>query len=611
MPEYINLDEKPTEPYANFTIVNVDNTPYVFCPIRKRAYNVKNKPEEIVRQQLLYTLRDVYDYPFDQISVEVPIKVGSTEAKKAADVVVYTDKRKHTPRIIIEVKKPHRKEGIDQLQVYMNATACRLGLWTNGTDPNVYLLRIEPTTTGEKPEWRELRNIPSRTEELSDVDSPITRKDLSPAKDILSIVRECENYIKAHEGVNAFDEIFKLFFAKLYDERRNLKNDESPARFRIAALEEPSKARKRVTDLFTAAKSRWQGVFNPGEELLLGDHTLAYCISAIQRIYLLKSDVDVLGSAFEVMVNPAMKGDKGQYFTPRHVISLCVRVLQPQENETVLDPACGSGGFLVGTMDYVFKKIEAERDDLHEIMENQKDYASENVFGVDFDPLIAKVAKAYMLIWGDGRSNICIADGLNEKTWSSHAKDRLLEAGSHESDQLRQFDLVMMNPPFAGKITSPSILNGYELGFVETNGKKVRARAVDRDILFLERGIRFLKPGGRMAIIIPRGLLKNYGDENVREYLIKNASIRAVVSLTGLMFKPFTNTKTCILFAQKRIEPLTSSSEAIDDPPIHYAVSQQPGKDRSGKLIRASDGTIQSDLDSIATYLEKVIDWTM
>jgi type I restriction enzyme M protein len=172
------------------------------------------------------------------MSVEVPVKVGSGEAKKKADIVVYTDSTKRTARVFVEVKKPERKDGVDQLEVYMNATGCRLGLWSNGTPPHVYLLRIEPQGGEEQPTWRELRNIPSRTESISDVDSPITRDQLVPVQDFLAILKECEDHIKAHEGLNVFEEIFKLIFAKLYDERRNLKNDKSPAQFRVGALRE-------------------------------------------------------------------------------------------------------------------------------------------------------------------------------------------------------------------------------------------------------------------------------------------------------------------------------------------------------------------------------------
>lgn len=601
--------DKPEVSPAFFEVVHVGTDSFVYCPIRNRSYSVKSKPEEIVRQWWLYQLRDQYGYSWDQISVEVPVIVGSTEGKKAADIVVYSDSTKATPRIFIEVKKPERMDGLEQLKVYMNATGCRLGMWSNGTSSSVSLLRVEPKEFEEEATWRELRNIPSAKETLSDVDNPITRADLRPVDDFLSILRDCENYIKAHEGSNPFDEIFKLIFAKLYDERRTLKNDTSAAKFRIGAMESSSVARDRINELFVDAKSQWVGVFLPSDEINLGDDSLAYAVSALQMSYLLKSDADVLGAAFEIMINPSMKGDKGQYFTPRHVVDLCVEVIQPRDNETVFDPACGSGGFLVGAMDFVFKAIAAERDDESETLENQKDFASSNVFGLDYDPMIAKVAKAYMLIWGDGRSNICVADGLNENNWGDDVKSRFLTKQDAKSS-LRQFDIILSNPPFAGAISSPDTLGKYSLAYkVDGKGKKKRSASVSRDVLFIERTLNTLAPGGRMAIVLPRGILKNYGDEYIRKFILERAQVRAVVGLTGSMFKPFTNTKTCVVFLQKRQSQISDMSEALDDPEVIFAVSQKPGKDRSGHLIRNEDGVIVSDLGEISAYLQENLDW--
>lgn len=597
--------DKPEDTSAGLAIIEVDGDEYIFCPVRKKAYKVNSKPEEKVRFWWLYRLNLEYGYSFDQLGVEVPVKVGSTEAKKKADIVVYTDATHKTARIFIEVKKPSRKDGIDQLKVYMNATGCRLGVWSNGTPPHSYLLRIEPTATREEADWRELRNVPRRTENLDDVDSPITRKELSPVTDFLDILRECEDYIKAHEGANPFEEIFKLIFAKLYDERANLKNDESPAQFRVGVFESPQLARRRIVkELFEPAKKRWSGVFKDGDEIALTDQTLAFCVSALQKTYLLKSDSDILGSAFEVMINPGMKGDKGQYFTPRHVIQMCIDVLDPNEHQTIYDPACGSGGFLIAAMDNVFKKIEDGRDDRSEILENQKDYASQNVFGTDYDHTIAKVAKAYMLIWGDGRSNIAVCDGLNQDSWSDDALSKFTEDVG-EARQLKQFDIIATNPPFAGDQAAEETVSKYDLAIRSGPKGPIRAQKVARDKLFIERCLKMLAPNGRMAIVLPRGTLKNYSDEYVRRYILKNARIVAVVGLGGDMFKPFTNTKTCVLFVQKRKEPLENLKEAVNDPKVVYAVTERPGKDKSGRLIRDSAGNIISDLPEITAYIKR------
>lgn len=601
--------ERPKEAPAHFTLFSVGTDKYIFCPVRSRAYKVNGKPEEIVRQWWLYRLKEYYGYSFDQMSVEVPVKVGHAEAKKAADIVVYTNSTKNQPRIFVEVKKPNRKDGLDQLRVYMNATGCRIGLWSNGDPPHVYLLRMEPTAAQEEATWRELRDIPKRTQELADVDTPILRSELVPVKDFLSVMRECENYIKAHQGESVFQEVFKLIFAKLYDERKNLKNDSSPAEFRVGAFENAADAKRRLQKLFTDAKKNWKGVFDDGEELLLSDDSLAFCVSALQKSYLLKSDADILGSAFEIMINPDMKGDKGQYFTPRHVIRMCIDILRPTEDETIFDPACGSGGFLVGAMDHVFRTIRADRDDESEILENQKDYSTNYVFGIDFDRTIAKVAKAYMLIWGDGRSNILVEDALNETNWHVTTSSKLV-VGKGKNAKFRQFDIIATNPPFAGDISSEETLSKYKLAYKQmANGKVKRLNKLARDKLYIERCLDFLAPDGRMAIVLPRGTLKNYTDEYIRRHILREARVVAVVSLTGSMFKPFTNTKTCVLFIQKRKAPLTDLSKAKQDPAIVFAVSERPGKDRSGNLIHLTDGTVDSDLGEIASGIRDKAIW--
>lgn len=600
----IEVTSKPIEAPEKFCVYLYEGEEWVFCPIRKKLY--KAKPEEKVRQWWIYRLKEVYGYSFTQIEVEVKIRVGSTEAKKRADIVVYGDDKKKTPRIFIEVKKPERKDGIEQLKVYQNATGCRLGLWSNGIPPHVYLLRIEPKEGEEEATWRELRNIPGKSEKLADVDSPITRKELEPLTDFLSIIRDCEDHIKAHEGANAFDEIFKLIIAKLYDEKSNLKNDNSSAKFRVGVFEAPEEARIRIDKLFEQATIRWKGVFQDNEIIQLTSESLAYCVSALQKAYLLKSPADILGAAFEVMVNPDMKGDKGQYFTPRHVVKMCIDVLKPIDGESVFDPACGSGGFLIGALDYVYKQIELDRDNENDIIENKKDYASECVFGIDYDSTIAKVAKAYMLIWGDGRSNIAACDGLNSNNWDNDILSKFT-VGQGKEMKLRQFDIIATNPPFAGDISSDDTLSQYDLAYKkDKKGNRKRLNKVAKEKLFIERCINMLTPGGRMAIVLPRGILKNYSDERVRRHILENAKILGVVGLGSNMFKPFTNTKTVVLFLQKRFRPIKNENiiEYLEDKEeTVFCVTQRSGKDKTGKVIANERGEIQSDFDEITDYL--------
>lgn len=259
-------------------------------------------------------------------------------------------------------------------------------------------------------------------------------------------------------------------------------------------------------------------------------------------------------------------------------------------------------------MDKVFKDIADERDDASEILENQKDYASTYVFGMDYDRTLARVAKAYMLIWGDGRSNIAVADGLNENYWDQGALAKFT-TGTGKERRLRQFDVIATNPPFAGDVKSEDTLSKFEVAFKTKDGKRSRMAQVSRDKLFVERCINFLKPGGRMAIVLPRGVLKNYNDESIRRFILMECRVVATVGLSGDMFKPYTNTKTCVLFLQKRKKRLSKIAEADKDGPIAFCQTTNPGKDRSGRLVYGTDGKVVSDLPEFAAFLKKKVVW--
>ena len=274
-----------------------------------------------------------------------------------------------------------------------------------------------------------------------------------------------------------------------------------------------------------------------------------------------------------------------------------------------IDPACGSGGFLIGALDNVYKQIERERDNENDIIE---DYASECVFGIDYDKTIAKVAKAYMLIWGDGRSNIASCDGLNARNWDPETLSKFT-VGYGKETQLRQFDIIATNPPFAGDISSDDTLSQYELAFkTDKNGSRKRLNKVAKEKLFIERCINMLVPGGRMAIVLPRGILKNYSDERVRRYIMTNAKVLGVVGLGGNMFKPFTNTKTVVVFLQKRYKPIDIENHLPLyelETPVSFCVTEKPGKDKTGKIIHDEFGNILSDLPEITDYLKEHINF--
>ena len=546
--------------------IKIDNKENkIFCLVRNKW--IKLTPEEIVRQNFIKSLLEEYNYNLDQIRVEVKVKMGSTYAKKRADIVVYNDNKKQYEHIIIENKKPNRKDGLDQLHSYMNATGVKFGVWTNGTP--VFQLREDPNM------FRNIPNIPGNGESLADVDKPLLRRDLEPIDDLVGIIKDCEDEIKVGQGVDAFHEMFKVIFAKIYDEKMNLGKADSKCQFRIGITERPEVAAKRIKDLFIKSRDKWEGVFEEGDKIRLNDYNLIYTASALQKSYLLESDADVLGAAFEIMVNPDFKSDKGQYFTPRQVVRMCVEMLNPKEEDRICDPACGSGGFLIYCMDHVYKKINEFWDKEDEAADHRKDFAQQNTWGIDYDDRLEKVAKSYMLIWGDGRSNIKCFDSLDYNSWTDQ-NEKLF----------REFDIVLTNPPFAGHQQKPEILNQFDLSFKgDPSSNEICARQ-SKAVLFIERCLKLLKPGGRMCIVLPQGILNNLNDDYIRNYIEKKARLLAIVGLHENTFKPFTTPKTSVVFLQK-----WKKDEYKDDYNIFFAVSKLPGKDKRGNTIYVGEKT--------------------
>ncbi len=550
---------------------------YIRCKVRDK--DLRWKPEEVVRQHILRQLMDDLGYAKSQIGVEVPVTMGSTVHDKPADIAVYADATCANVRLIVEVKKPRRKDGTDQLKSYMNATGAVFGWWTNGRDEQV-LLRQDPNVFSLR-----LTRVPAPGESLADVDEPLTKARLRPVTDLFDLLTLCEDEILAHQNVNTFDELFKIVYAKLYDERMNLAGPSSVCEFRIGVTESPADAAKRVRGLYEKARKKWKGVFK--DEIELNDNNLAFVVASLQEYeFIGDKSGDVLGVAFEALINRETKGDKGQYFTPRHITNMCVRMLNPAVDEKIWDPACGSAGFLISAMKHVNKGIDDKYSNPDQAAEHRKDYAQEYLIGSDNDPRLTRIAKAYMIVENDGRSNIHQADSLDPTSWDAEFRKKLGDV-----------DVVLTNPPFAGGIKTPQILSQYDLAYKNDRSKHKQSKEVVRAILFLERCLRVLRPGGRMAIVLPQGLMNNVGDSYVRDFIDQQGRILAVVGLDENTFKPFTNAKTSVVFLEK----WEGQSQRLTDYDFFIDVSRRPGKDKVGAPIFLHDGvTLDTDVMDIA-----------
>ena len=551
------------------------------------------KPEEIVRQLYLRKLMEEYRYPKERIAVEKPVYFGSAVHEKAADIVVWEKDTTDTAYIVVEVKKPKRTDGVEQLKSYCNAEGSPIGVWTNGGQTAV-LHREEPNI------FRNLADIPSADQTLSEMlnerwtieDLTRENKLVTERRSLKSVILDMENLVLANAGVDAFEEVFKLIYAKLYDEATAARGGKAKRflQFRVGG----STAKEfydKIDSLFQAAKREWPGVFGEGERIELTPAHLLTCGSFLEDIKLFNSNLQVIDEAFEYLSVEVGKGKKGQYFTPRHVIDMCVKMLNPRDHEYVIDTAAGSCGFTVHTIFHVWgNEFTAEGPNKW-----QAEYASEKVYGIDFDPRSVKIAKALNLIAGDGRSNVYRANSLDPKLWDESVraglKSRLRKLADPERDKWNRenmrffdFDVLLTNPPFAGDIKDSRILHQYELA---KNDKGKWQGKVGRDILFIERNLEFLRPGGRAAIVLPQGRFNNSSDESLRRWIAERARILAVVGLHGNTFKPHTGTKTSVVFLQtwnddKKAGPLCPK---LEDYPIFMATSERAGKDSSGEYV--------------------------
>lgn len=586
---------------------NGKDVPYLECLVRKKE--IKLTPEEVVRQLYLVKLIDEYHYPVTRMELEYSVSFG--REKKRADIVIFDKDRSTDPYILIELKKPKLKDGKDQLRSYCNATGAPIGIWTNG-DAISFYHRKDPNY------FEDIPNIPNVNEKLSDILTErwkiddLVKKDklITEKKSLKDLVLEMEDEVLANAGVDVFEELFKLIFTKLYDEMQSGNDKKRTLQFRNYGDTE-SELKEKIQELFNDAKKKWDGVFTDDAKILLTPSHLSVCVSSLQDVKLFNSNLDVVDEAFEYLINKSSKGEKGQYFTPRYVIDMCVKMLNPKADETIIDTASGSCGFPVHSIFYVWRNILKEQNiEISHLFSLEKKpaectkYVENNVFAIDFDEKSVRVSRTLNLIAGDGQTNVLHLNTLDYDRWDEKTKDEnwldTYNTGWKNLRKLREtsksnrdfnFDILMANPPFAGDIKESRILAKYELG---KNAKGKAQTKVGRDILFIERNLDFLKPGGRMAIVLPQGRFNNSSDKYIRDFIAERCRILAVVGLHGNVFKPHTGTKTSVMFVQKWDEVLCPKKE---DYPIFFATMQEPSKDNSGDkiFIKNEDGTHKLD----------------
>jgi type I restriction enzyme M protein len=525
----------------------------------------KSAPEEIVRQLWVHKLIQQYGYKDDEIDLEKSVQFGTEVGTKAADIIVYTDATKETPKIIVECKKPRRKDGIEQLKSYMNAKGAPVAIWSNGSD-SIILYRPYPAQFDDT-----LFDIPKRGQEPKDVlETKKTFLKLKSDFNFKKIIQDLEELVLADSGKDEFNEIFKLIFAKIWDEKEAQENSKRNKTVEFSKAIDPDITYDRINRLFHEACTEWPGIFKEGEDIELAKRHLQVCVGPIEGVRLMGSNLRIMDDAFEYLLPTEAKKKKGQFFTPRHVVEMCVRMLNPKRTEYVMDPACGSGGFLLHAMDWCYPVRDNESRELR-----KHKYAAKYLWGIDFEQRAAKTSRALMLIAGDGHTNIFGPDvsSLDPKTWYETGSGQALMYGLRQSkltatkipenETLKdddyaweyftdlKFDVILANPPFAGEMKDRKMLIHYDLAKPALKRAKDKAPKEERDVLFIERILRMLKPGGRAAIVLPQGKFNNSSLAFIREWILKKARLLAVVGLHPNTFKPHTGTKTSVLFVQK------------------------------------------------------------
>lgn len=565
---------------------------YVLDFCSKKPVDIR-KPEEVVRQQYEKILFEDFNYDCEMMDIEVPIQRGEKNSKKnkeeRVDIVIYKNKDKNKRNQnedilgIIETKRPTRKEGVKQLMSYMSATSSLWGVWTNG-DEIEYIYKN--TETGEiKREY--IFQIPKKGETIETI-GHISKSRLMPVKNLKPIFKRILKTLYSNTNISRKEklgsEMIRLIFCKIMDEKYN---QNAIPEFRILPNENPEKAKKRIDILFNEVKEELtdDGVFEESEKINLDAKSIAYVIGELQSFSLLKTEKDVVGEAFETFAESKLVGDKGEFFTPREVVKTAIKIIDPQPKQSILDPACGSGGFLIYSLEHVWEIMDKDKKyrDAPNLENLKREIAEKYFYGIDKEIDLVKIAKAYMSIIGDGRSKITQENTLHTfEDYQPKPKELFVK----DNGKPRQFNYVITNPPFGTKI--PVLKDDskhFNLGHVwKKDGeewiKTDKIKDTEPQVLFIERCLQFLEEGGKLAIVLPETYFHSPSTKYVLDYMKKDNNIIALVDLPHNTFRPYCNAKTCLLVLQKG-RPQQNK--------IIMAVAEEMGHDHRGKSITRFD----------------------
>jgi type I restriction enzyme M protein len=587
---------------------------------------VAENDKERVRQRIARAMFHEYGISVDDMEPDFKVKIEGSNKK--LDIAIFEPGSEHVAenvrRLVVcqkELKvgdkgayKMRDHEQAEKEFGLLHAAmtelpGCKYGLWTNGLE----FFFFHGTRTRFDVKFKPIGDWPPGDESIGtrDVASHVRMRPADPEM-LRTAFRRCHNFIHGNEGMPkdaAFWQFLYLIFAKMYDE----KQPAEARRFWVGPTEQFEEAgrqaiRDRILPLFEQVKKKHPSIFRGSEEITLSDRALGFMVSELGKYDFGRTDVDAKGVAYQEIVGTNLRGDRGQYFTPRGAIKLMVAMLDPQPNERVLDPACGTGGFLIATIDHLNRRFHRESkvaigdestEEFLSIQQRLGQFVKTNLFGADFDPFLVRATTMNLTMAANESGNVFHMDSL---TFPQGHLPGAKPAG--DKIPLASIDVLMTNPPFGSDIpiTDPAILRNFDLarkpGKADTDfalGEGYQ-NAVAPEVLFLQRAVDWLKPGGRMGIVLPDGILGNPGDEYIRRWILRNCWILASVDLPveAFIVEANVNILTSLLLLKKKPREVIQAEDLgrVKDYPVFMAVAEKVGFDRRGNTLykRSPDG---------------------
>lgn len=568
--------------------------------------------EEFVRQWALRQLIDAYGYPEEwlgeKLQIEEPVKMGATE--KEADIAIKNDNRKAF--LFVETKKENItpqefEEAQKQLETYLAAThTATIGLVTNGTQVRCIRKKIDPNDfdyIADIPSYSK-EGIASRTKLVRDIPkvSSENKTGLTPlSSHYEKLLFECHSSIRDTDGLHAdeaLDELCKIVYCKIYDERTTIeKSVNTEFKFQIYGASNTAEVAANIRELYVEARNRdievyskripnyerSRGVFKAN--IRLSDIALYKVVEKLQSFSFIDSKTDIKGRAFQGVLSSAIRAGMGQYFTPDPIVELAVKIVDPKPSDLILDPFCGSGHFLSKCLDYVINKYSKSVDEytLHQ-------FKFFHLHGIEKSERMVRIAMTDMMLHDDGHTNVRNTDAL----LSFENYPDILQIEKDDNTNPEVFDVILTNPPF-GSLMSQEVME--MVGRFELGHKK---KTLPMEYIGLERCFQFLRPGGKLAIVLPDGLLKNKNSAFVRRWIEEIAEIRAVISIPEEAFQSFgamVKTSLCIFQKKKKDVAINTQCKTM------LTEIENIGYDATGRLKAGSE------VEECATAFHREIGW--